>query len=128
MSQIGREVKRKGGHVMMKSLFDQMQIGLINQFLSTHYNKRTDAYGGSLENRARFLTEVCSKIRKELGEDYPILIKLNQDDLVQGGSKAEEIAKVCQLLEKEKLADAIELSCGTLINTKSSYGPINLIN
>src|SRR5512146_2861180 len=64
--------------------FDAIQIHaahgfLLSQFLSPAFNKRTDEYGGSLENRARFLLEVVKNIRKEVGPKYPLLVKLNSE-------------------------------------------------
>ena len=70
--------------------FDAVQLHaahgfLINQFLSPLTNRRTDEYGGSMENRCRFLGEVYSKVREKVGTDYPVLIKLNAADHVDGG-------------------------------------------
>ncbi len=53
---------------------------LIQQFLSPHTNKRTDEYGGSFENRLRFLREIVEGIRKECGQDYPISVRLSVDE------------------------------------------------
>ena len=70
--------------------FDAVQIHgahgyLINQFLSPLSNRRTDNYGGSLENRSRFAIEVYKKVRENVGNDYPVLIKLNGSDNLEGG-------------------------------------------
>lgn len=51
---------------------------LLNQFLSTHFNKRDDRYGGSLDNRLRLVTEVVNAVRKAVGEDFPVGIRLSQ--------------------------------------------------
>lgn len=51
---------------------------LLNQFLSTHFNQRDDRYGGSLENRLRLVTEVVEAVRKAVGEDFPVGIRLSQ--------------------------------------------------
>ena len=55
-------------------------LNLISQFLSPMYNRRTDEYGGSLENRARFLLTIVREIKKAVGDDYPIAVKLNTED------------------------------------------------
>lgn len=97
--------------------FDAVQIHgahgyLVNQFLSPLTNRRTDAYGGSLENRSRFLFDVYEKIRARVGKDYPVFIKLNAADWVDDGlSESDGIA----VAEKLSLAgiDAIEISSGT---------------
>jgi len=86
---------------------------LLSQFLSPFFNKRTDQYGGSLENRARLLLEVVQAARKEVGEAYPLLVKINSQDFVENGLTADESLKVCALLEKAGI-DAIEMSGGTV--------------
>ena len=58
---------------------------LLNQFLSANTNKRTDRYGGSLENRLRFPLEVIAKTRAAIGKEFPILVKMNLDDACRGG-------------------------------------------
>ena len=93
---------------------------LLSQFLSPAYNKRTDEYGGSLENRARFLLEVVKRIRKEVGSKYPVLVKLNSEDFLEGGLTRDEAIRVSGLLAKGSV-DAIELSGGTMAS------PINFI-
>ncbi len=58
---------------------------LMNSFMSPKYNKRTDQYGGSLENRARFVVEVMEAIQKSCGRDFPIIVRISVDALVEGG-------------------------------------------
>lgn len=70
--------------------FDVLEIHaahgyLLHQFLSPLSNKRTDQYGGSLENRARFLLEVSEKIRSAIGETIPLMIRFSATDYVDGG-------------------------------------------
>lgn len=57
---------------------------LINQFLSPHHNQRTDQWGGSPENRRRFLLAVYAEIRRQVGDDFPVAIKLNSADFQHG--------------------------------------------
>lgn len=94
--------------------FDAVQIHaghgyLLNQFLSPYYNTRTDAYGGSLENRARILLECCDAVRAAAGRDYPVLVKLTCSDFMEGGFCFDECRKVCSLLAQRGV-DAIEIS------------------
>ncbi len=96
--------------------FDAVQIHaahgyLLSQFLSPYYNCRTDDYGGALPNRARMVYEVYDAVRAAVGEDYPVLIKINSEDFVPGGFSQEECRTVCLELEKRGL-NAIELSGG----------------
>lgn len=61
---------------------------LIQQFLSPHTNLRTDEYGGTLENRMRFLTEIITGIRERLGRDYPLMVRLTADEMYDRVGKA----------------------------------------
>lgn len=104
--------------------FDAVQIHaahgyLLSQFLSPAYNKRTDAYGGSLENRARLLLEVVQSIRTAVGDDYPLLVKLNSEDFLEDGLTRQDAVEVAVILERASI-DAVELSGGTLDSKKLS--------
>lgn len=85
---------------------------LVSQFLSPLANQRDDQWGGSLENRARFVLEVYRNIRSKVGADFPIGIKINSADFQRGGFTEEESMKVVQLLGAEGM-DLIEISGGT---------------
>lgn len=98
--------------------FDGVQLHgahgyLINQFLSPLTNARRDAYGGSLENRMRFLREVYDAVRREVGPSYPVSIKLTAADNIPGGFTLEEAVTVARSLEAWGI-DAIEVSSGTV--------------
>lgn len=85
---------------------------LLNQFFSPLTNKRDDEYGPqSIENRTRFQVEVYRKIRKELGEDFPIFIRLGGCDYMDGGSTIEDAAEAAKIFEREGI-DLIDLSGG----------------
>ena len=85
---------------------------LLSSFLSPITNQRTDAWGGSLENRARMLIETIRATRKAVGADFPIGIKLNSDDFRKGGFNHEDCLKVVEWLNAEGL-DLLEISGGT---------------
>lgn len=89
---------------------------LSSQFLSPRVNKRTDQWGGSLENRARFLLETLSAVRAAVGDDFPIGCKLNSADFSKGGFTNEEAAQVAAWLEERSL-DLLEISGGTYEST-----------
>ena len=75
---------------------------LINTFLTPFYNRRTDEYGGSFENRIRFLLEVVRAIRQRVGDELPIGVRLNGDDFIgQGGWNLSELCRLAPILEKE---------------------------
>jgi 2,4-dienoyl-CoA reductase-like NADH-dependent reductase (Old Yellow Enzyme family) len=98
--------------------FDAIQLHaahgfLLSQFLSPALNQRTDEDGGPLENRARFLLEVVQSIRKATGPGYPLLIKLNSEDFLEGGMTRDEAVQISAMLEAASV-DAIEFSGGTV--------------
>jgi 2,4-dienoyl-CoA reductase-like NADH-dependent reductase (Old Yellow Enzyme family) len=84
---------------------------LINQFLSPVTNKRKDSWGGSLENRMRFLLEIYKRIRETVGKDFPVLAKIPAGDFVAGGLTVEEACEVAKKLSRLGI-DALELSGG----------------
>ena len=96
--------------------FDGVQIHgahgyLVNQFLSPLHNQRTDEWGGSSENRMRFVIEVCRAIRAKVGDKFPIAIKLNSTDAQAGGYTEDDAIKVAKRLIEEGI-DLIEVSGG----------------
>jgi 2,4-dienoyl-CoA reductase-like NADH-dependent reductase (Old Yellow Enzyme family) len=94
---------------------------LISQFLSPFFNRREDEYGGSLENRARFVLEVLGSVREQTGPEFPVLIKMNSDDFLPDGFSVDDMLKVAVMLEKAGI-DAIELSGGTGLS--GQYTPV----
>jgi 2,4-dienoyl-CoA reductase-like NADH-dependent reductase (Old Yellow Enzyme family) len=85
---------------------------LISQFLSPRHNKRTDQWGGSLENRMRFLLEIFKGVRKEVGNSFPIGVKLNSADFMKAGFSEEEALQVIKTLDQLGI-DLIEISGGS---------------
>ncbi len=85
---------------------------LLSQFLSPVTNRRTDRWGGSIENRSRLLRNIIQEIRKLVGKDFPISVKLNSSDFQKGGLTEEESLKVIKMLDVEKI-DLLEISGGT---------------
>lgn len=84
---------------------------LLAQFLSPHFNKRTDEYGGCIENRLRFPLEVLEAIKNECGKNYPVSVKVNGSDFVPDGIDPDMAAEACAILEKAG-ADLFTLSGG----------------
>ncbi|MDO9109524.1 MAG: NADH:flavin oxidoreductase [Desulfatirhabdiaceae bacterium] len=104
--------------------FDGVQIHaahgyLLSQFLSPIFNRRQDGYGGSIENRARIHVEVIHAVRKAVGKDYPVLIKMNCADFAENGLSLED-SLVAGALFADAGLDAIELSGGLLTGGKLS--------
>ncbi len=104
--------------------FDAIQIHaahgyMLSQFLSPSFNTREDAYGGSLENRARLLLEVYQEIRHRVGEHFPLLVKINAEDFLEGGLTVAEMVQVSRMLADGGL-DAIEMSGGTFESGRST--------
>jgi len=103
--------------------FDGIQVHaahgyLLSSFLSPYFNKRRDEYGGSVENRARFLLETLQAVFALTGDDFPVTIKMNASDFLPGGFGDRELLETVCLLE-EGGVDAIELSGGTAFSGKN---------
>ena len=84
---------------------------LLNQFLSPYFNHRTDAYGGSLENRVRLTREVLQAVRAAVGPGFPIEIRLSGSELFEGGYDVAEGCRIAQAVED--LVDLIHVSAGS---------------
>ena len=110
--------------------FDAVQLHgahgyLINQFLSPLTNRRVDEYGGDIKNRCRFLLEVYQAVRSAVGDDYPVMIKLNGSDNLEGGLAIEDAVYAAKALDKSGI-DAIEVSGGTPASGKLSPARIKI--
>ncbi|MEE1464639.1 MAG: FAD-dependent oxidoreductase [Clostridium sp.] len=95
--------------------FDAVEIHaghsyLINQFFSPLTKKREDEFGGSYENRARFAKLVLEAVRKEVGPQFPILVRISADEFLEGGNTLEDTLKLLEYFQQE--ADIIDVSCG----------------
>jgi 2,4-dienoyl-CoA reductase-like NADH-dependent reductase (Old Yellow Enzyme family)/thioredoxin reductase len=84
---------------------------LINQFLSPYFNKRTDEYGGSLENRCRFAAEALQAVRKAVGPFFPVEFRLSGSELFEGGYDLEEGCRIAGQIEP--YIDLLHVSAGT---------------
>lgn len=92
---------------------------LLSEFLSPFFNKRMDEYGGNIANRARIIFEIYDAIRTKVNDDYPIWIKINSADFVDGGLYFDESLWVCQELDKRGI-DGIEVSGGIGVSSESA--------
>lgn len=102
-----------------KAGFDAVQLHgghgyLLSEFLSPFFNRRTDSYGGSLENRARMVVETYRSVRDAVGSQYPVMIKLSSTDSIDGGIGLKDMLKTAAMLADAGV-DAIEVSGGTTI-------------
>ncbi|MFF1926054.1 NADH:flavin oxidoreductase [Streptomyces sp. NPDC058221] len=98
--------------------FDAVEVHLghnylASSFLSPKINHRTDAYGGSLENRARFAREIMRAVHDAVGGRTAVLAKMNMDDGVPGGFWLDEAIPVAQWLEQDGTVDALEMTAGS---------------
>ena len=85
---------------------------LIDQFTSAKWNHRTDEYGGSFENRQRFLREIVEEVRKACGKDYPIAIKMTLDSVDDDERPIEEGLAIAKYLADSGLVDMIHFGRG----------------
>ena len=95
--------------------FDAVEIHcghsyLVSQFLSPLTNNRTDEFGGSAENRARFANLILKAVREQVGPFFPILVRISADEFVEGGSDLEDSLELLSYYQEE--ADIIDVSCG----------------
>jgi 2,4-dienoyl-CoA reductase-like NADH-dependent reductase (Old Yellow Enzyme family)/thioredoxin reductase len=100
---------------MKRAGFDGVMIHaghgwLLNQFLSSRTNPRTDKYGGSLENRARFPLHVIRSVREAMGRDFIIEVRVSGDERVAQGMGVEEVARFCRMIEG--FIDIVHVSVG----------------
>lgn len=84
---------------------------LVTQFLAPNSNKRTDEYGGCLENRIRFLLEIVRNIKRKCGAQFPVGIRINGDDYIKNGWTIQDTKKIAPILELEG-ADYLHISAG----------------
>ena len=95
--------------------FDAVEIHaghsyLISQFLSPLTNKRTDEFGGSLENRARFCKLILEEVRNQVGPFFPIMLRLSADELMEGGNTLDDTLQYLEYLQE--YVDIFDVSCG----------------
>lgn len=117
--EIGELVKAFGDAAVRakEAGFDGVQLHgahnyLLSQFLSPYYNRRTDEYGGRIENRTRLHREVFAEVRSRVGEDFPVMIKLNCEDFIADGATIDDSLALAKMLAELGI-DAIEVSGGT---------------
>ncbi len=108
-AQAARRVKEAG--------FDGVQLHgghgyMISNFISPYMNLRDDEYGGSSKNRARFVKDVVRRARELVGDDFPIMIKMNCDDFVNGGIDKNEAVEVAKVISADGGIDCIEVTGG----------------
>lgn len=109
-----------------ESGFDTIEIHgahgyLIHEFLSPITNKRTDEYGGSLENRTRFLKEILKSVKKIWPEEKPIILRVTADDYHEDGINKEEMVKIINEVKED--LDMVHVSTGGLISVKFDIFP-----
>ncbi len=85
---------------------------LLMQFLSHHCNQRTDQYGGNFAGRARFVVECLQEVRKQVGEDFPVSIRISAEEIIKDGYTVEDMQSIMPILV-EAGADIIHASFGT---------------
>ena len=103
---------------LVKSNFDGVEIkvahdGLLRAFISPHYNKREDEYGGSFENRMRFVVEVFNAVKEIIGVEMVLGIRLCMDEFEDDGYKLEDGIEIAKYLESKGLIDYVSTDAGT---------------
>ncbi|MCB2078043.1 MAG: FAD-dependent oxidoreductase [Novosphingobium sp.] len=108
------EAHRQSTRHLREAGFDGVEIhashsGMIEQFLSPYFNRRTDEYGGSLENRMRLLVETLEAVREEAGEGMAVGMRFNCDELVEGGYNTSDAHEVVKRVCDRGLVDFVDL-------------------
>ncbi len=96
---------------------------LITQFLSPYTNHRTDWYGGSLKNRMRFLMEIVDNVRKKVGDDYPLSVRLSGSEYIPGGLEIDDTIQIAKALQ-DRGGDILHMSGGIHQTTDKQLSPI----
>lgn len=129
VSEIQELVKRFGdcARRAKEAGFDAVELHgahgyLVGAFASPFSNKRSDEYGGTISNRARFAMEIIQDIKKKCGNDYPVIYRMSAVEFVPGGLEIEE-AKVLARLVEEAGADCIHCSQGVYASTHTIIPP-----
>lgn len=118
---------KEGAKRALAAGFDAIEIHgahgyLINEFLSPLTNKRTDEYGGNLENRSRFLKEIVREVRKVWPENKPLIVRVSAEDYVKEGNHPEDLAEILNLV-KEEGVDIVDVSSGAVVPAKINAYP-----
>ncbi len=121
---------KESARIIKQAGFDAIEVHahagyLVDQFMSAVWNKRTDEYGGSLENRARFAIEIVESIREVVGKDYPIIFRIAMEHRFEGGRTMEEGVEIIKLLEKAGV-DSFDVDCGSYENIDYIFPPAYL--
>lgn len=111
---------REGARRALEAGFDFIEIHgahgyLLSEFLSPLSNKREDEYGGSLENRTRFIVEVIKEVKKVWPEDKALALRVSAKDYVEGGNTKVEMAKIIDIVKKEGI-DLVNVSTGAVVS------------
>lgn len=103
--------------IAKKAGFDGIEIQtnsgyLYGQFWSPVTNHRTDEYGGSLENRNRFMMETLAAMREAVGPDFPIALRISGSDYIPGGCTGDDIVEICEILDNSGYVDGFSITAG----------------
>ena len=117
----------EAGAYSRESGFDGLQINAahgfpLSQFLSPCYNRRSDEYGGTTQNRSRILAEITAEIKRRTGEDFPVFVKMNVVDFCDGGIDVDEAARIVESIAPDGIA-AVEASGGGIGHHMTWLGP-----
>jgi mycofactocin system FadH/OYE family oxidoreductase 2 len=115
------ELSREGG-------FDGTEVHishsyLLHQFLSPLYNKRTDAYGGSFENRLRFAREVIAAVRERVGNDWVVGVRISLSDFIPGALDVDDAVRAARALEADGLIDYVNVTAAGYHNIFKAIEP-----
>lgn len=99
---------------------------LLGEFLSPHNNRRMDEYGGSLENRSRLVTEVIDAVRRAVGEDHIVGMRMNCSDRRPGGNTNADYVSIARLLDATGALDYLSITAGTSVDNGDIVPPMDV--
>lgn len=118
---------REGARRAKEAGFDVIELHgahgyLIHEFMSPITNKRNDEYGGSAENRARFLKDVVKAVREVWTEELPLIVRVSAEEYAEGGNRPEDTAEIINFV-KDAGIDMVNVSSGGLVETRINIYP-----
>jgi 2,4-dienoyl-CoA reductase-like NADH-dependent reductase (Old Yellow Enzyme family)/thioredoxin reductase len=102
---------------------------LIGQFLNPHLNRRTDHYGGTLENRLRFIRESIEAVRGKVGADMAFGLRISGDEMSHNGMVVDDVIEICEALDADGVLDYFNIAAGSLSSVRGSthiVAPMNM--
>lgn len=122
MNEVADDYAESAG-ILREAGFDMVMLHfahgtLPHQFFSPIFNKRTDNYGGCIENRVRFPLMILNRIRQRVGSGFPLDVRISGSEVIEGGYPVEDLIEICRRIEDS--VDMISISCGGVFHPEAT--------